>query len=273
MKIVASITTIPSRINFIKPTLDSILNQSIPINDIYLNIPYSSKKENINYIIPLDIDKNAHVVRCQDYGPITKLFGALVSESDPDTIIITFDDDTVYPESLVEKLLAKHKRKNNVAIGSSGIKIGGFPFYFSITNNEYSKNSHWYNFDGNGEKVDILLGSSAVMYKRGFFPDRENIADILKYQEDPILSKNDSVVISAFLAKQNIDRWVYKMPRVERSESKKDIGHYLDFIRAWWRMREYFDNVDYVKKSTITFPFIVGFILISTLIAMTFIRQ
>ena len=262
MRIVATLTTIPNRIGSIKPTLQSIVNQSVKFDAIYLNIPYISKRQDANYIIPSDIGDYAHVIRCEDYGPITKLFGALVSEENPDTIIITFDDDVIYPESLVEKLLTKHKNNPNVAIGSAGIKIGKFPFYISTTNNEHSKNSHWYDFNTTGEEVDIIIGTPGVLYQRGFFPPIDNIADILKYK-DTTLPKEDSIVISGYLAEQHIARWVYKMPRVEAKESSKGIQYYIDMTKALWRHCQMFDKrVGCVKKQTITFPFVITFVIV-----------
>lgn len=262
MRIVATLTTIPNRISSIKPTLQSIVNQSVKFDAVYLNIPYISKKQDANYIIPSDISDYAHIIRCEDYGPITKLFGALVTEKSPDTIIITFDDDVIYPESLVEKLLTKHKNSPNVAIGSAGIKLGTFPFYISTTNNEHSKNSHWYNFNTKGEEVDIIIGTSGVLYKREFFPPIDNIADILKYK-DMNLPKEDSVVISGYLSEHDIRRWVYKMPRVEAEETPKGLQYYIDMTKALWRHRQMFDKrVGCVKKQTITFPFVIGFVIV-----------
>jgi len=38
-------------------------------------------------------------------GPATKLIPALRAESDPETILITIDDDVFYPPSLVQELV------------------------------------------------------------------------------------------------------------------------------------------------------------------------
>jgi hypothetical protein len=40
----------------------------------------------------------------RDYGPVTKLVPALHRELDPDTLIITVDDDKVYHKDLVRHL-------------------------------------------------------------------------------------------------------------------------------------------------------------------------
>ena len=38
-KLIVSLTTIPSRINLLEPVLDSLLNQTVKPDLIYLNIP------------------------------------------------------------------------------------------------------------------------------------------------------------------------------------------------------------------------------------------
>ena len=44
MKFCVSLTTIPSRINNIKPTIESITKQSVKPNKIYLNLPNKFKR-------------------------------------------------------------------------------------------------------------------------------------------------------------------------------------------------------------------------------------
>merc|ERR1719436_2364549 len=44
------------------------------------------------------------VQQLKDYGPASKLLGALHLEKDPETILIVVDDDVRYHEKLVEQL-------------------------------------------------------------------------------------------------------------------------------------------------------------------------
>ena len=37
-------------------------------------------------------------------GPITKFVPTLASETDPDTLIVVADDDTVYPSDMVQRM-------------------------------------------------------------------------------------------------------------------------------------------------------------------------
>ncbi len=269
MRVVGSLTTIPSRITGIEKTLISIANQSYKLDAVYLNVPYISQREDTEYQIPNTLTKYCHIIRCQDYGPITKIIGALLQERNPEAIIITFDDDNVYPEGLVEKLMSKHHHKPDAAIGSAGFKIGTFPFYMSMVHNEYERNGKWYTFDvaSDGEEVDILRGSPGVLYLRKFFPDIDHLDKLLRYPaEDDILFRNDDVVLSGLLSKRGIERQVYKMPPVRESGNNSNGLHdsrseyAFSLIKAIHRARKqgmFKNQVEYTRSKTITYPLIM----------------
>ena len=52
-----------------------------------------------------------------DWGPATKLLGALLLETDPDTVIITVDDDMMYNHNMVEWLSTRMKRNISISFG------------------------------------------------------------------------------------------------------------------------------------------------------------
>jgi len=91
----------------------------------------------------------------------------------------------------------------NSALGSSGILLKyEFPFYSP---------RNWNRVTGvdimeTGRSVDAfptVCGFSTVLYIRGFFPAREKLyEEFLKY---PLM---DDIMISPFLSKNNIDRYV-----------------------------------------------------------------
>ena len=129
-----SLTTIPNRIKE-KWTINNIENliNLIPVDfNILINIPYYSLK-NIKYEIPNELYnlqkkyKNLIIHRLdKDYGPITKLFGALMYNKikDDDNIII-IDDDLVYKNIFV-KLNNKINAKPNNVISMCSKPIEGF---------------------------------------------------------------------------------------------------------------------------------------------------
>lgn len=114
-KVVVSITTTPDKISKIKPVLNSILDQTVKIDQIALNIPYSYN--GVDYQIPEEFKKFVSIYRCgMDYGPGTKLIPTLLREDECGTIIITLDDDQIYGKDFIEKLIYESKKNPNNAI-------------------------------------------------------------------------------------------------------------------------------------------------------------
>ena len=182
MRIIGSIATIPSRINDLEPTLESLHNQSHKLDQLYVVVPKYCKKEQCGYTIPVFIKKYAQlVVIDEDYWPLNKLVGPLQKEDDPQTRVLTFDDDIFYPANLVEYLQQQAQTRPNVAIGTAGIKIGSFPSYLSFSTNYDNASKRWYNFipKPKGERVDIIVGYGGNMYKRTFFHPVQLLTSLL----------------------------------------------------------------------------------------------
>nr|QBK87312.1 MAG: glycosyltransferase [Marseillevirus LCMAC201] len=222
MKIVGSIATIPSRINNLKPTLVSLHTQTLSLDKLYVVIPQWCKKEQSGYTIPNFLHQYCQlIILDQDYGSLNKLIGPLQAEHTPETIIITFDDDIVYPNDLVQYLDKKTIERPNAAIGTAGIRIGSFPSYLSYVTNYDDAQRRWFNFDpvDNGSKVDILIGYAGNLYKRGYFPPASKLEQLTRHAlEDDNIYKNDDVLISSWLSKQRVDRYVYPGPEVLRRD-------------------------------------------------------
>ena len=108
-----SLTTIPSRLNNIIPTLKSFIDQKIKPLKIFLCIPHVSKRTGEKYVIPDElkqfIDKHriVKIIRCKDYGPATKLLGLLETHKINKNIIIG-DDDRIMERDWTEKLIEEH---------------------------------------------------------------------------------------------------------------------------------------------------------------------
>lgn len=205
MRIVGSLTTIPDRYSKLLNTLKSLKSQDHPLDAIYLGIPKISYRSHKPYPpLPDDIKQLSTVIYCDyDYGPCTKIIGALLNEEDPDTIILTFDDDIIYPPNLISNMIIQHNKYPKSAIGSNGILLKyKFPFY-SIINNKG-------NLPKNGRPVDVLCSFSSVLYLRGFFPIKTELYDkFLKYPlSDENIYFNDDIMISAYLSSLNIERLV-----------------------------------------------------------------
>ncbi|MFT3671395.1 hypothetical protein [Aestuariivirga sp.] len=103
--VIVSLSTIPSRLPHIAPTLKSLLRQSRAPKRIVLNLPAYSLREKTDYMVPdfLKALSAVEVIRCDDLGPATKLTPTLLRET-PSQAIIVVDDDRIYPPTLVAEL-------------------------------------------------------------------------------------------------------------------------------------------------------------------------
>lgn len=220
MRVIASLTTMPDRYYKIIKTLESLQRQTHKLDAIYLSLPIRSRRLNIEYPpVPPEINNLCTTVSCTDFGPITKILGGLLAEEDPETVIITFDDDMIYPETIVENLLLHHYTYPNSAIGSSGMLLRYSCPLCAITPNE---NNFLYRFPkfkvpAEGRKVDSIYGYPGALYLRKFFPSKDKLeTDFLNYvflNHDMFM--NDDIVISGFLSLKNIERRIFpNMPEV-----------------------------------------------------------
>jgi hypothetical protein len=102
----ASLTTIPSRIREVSLTIDSLIKQTKKPEKIFLNIPYKYERfpEQIistEYLEKFSNIKNLEVVRCDDFGPGTKLLGS-ISSLEKYSHVVLVDDDNVYQKDMFE---------------------------------------------------------------------------------------------------------------------------------------------------------------------------
>jgi hypothetical protein len=103
--IYVSISTIPQRIKNLEKSVNSILNQTLKPDKIFINVPKKFKrfKEEINdnQIQDFNNDK-VEITRCEDCGPGTKLLGSL-RKIKKNSLLILADDDHIYEDYMIEK--------------------------------------------------------------------------------------------------------------------------------------------------------------------------
>ena len=217
VRVVASYTTLPSRYEVLKRSILTLKEQTHKLDAIYLTIPVRATRLNKEYPpLPEDLASLCTVVRCDvDYGPLTKIYGALMSEKDPNTIIISCDDDVFFVPNHVEVLLAHHKTHPKSAICGTGALIGrGLPFISIVST--VRPFQQWSGFTGftvgkNGRKVDLIFGVASVLYTREMFPANGLLyEELLRHSlEDQDIFHNDDVLVSGYLSKQGIERRIF----------------------------------------------------------------
>jgi hypothetical protein len=199
--IIVGLTTIPERLEkgVIKKCIKSILNQTITVDYIVVNIPeVSNKGVKYNYHAAHELSKldEKIIIRwgIKDEGPITKLFGTLdfiESKGIIDGKIVLVDDDVEYDKLAIEYLISQ----NYPAIGFVGIKPS-----IDIENNKVN-DIIYYDEIVPGD-IDFLETFASVCYDINLF----NINDMRLWakQLPPDTFYVDDIVIGAWLWKNNV---------------------------------------------------------------------
>ena len=143
--IYVSISTIPQRLKNLNETVESLLNQTLKPNKIFINIPY--KYDRFSEIIkdnqiPKFNSDAVEVTRCEDCGPGTKLLGSL-NKVKKNSLLILADDDHVYRDYMIEKFFYFYSKAPNNAysfyvhpLGNFGIGQGADGFAINSNNLE-----------------------------------------------------------------------------------------------------------------------------------------
>lgn len=244
-KIIISLTTIPSRLNYsdsnggLQPVINRLLTLSYDNYEIHLNIPYIVKKTNEEYVIPswlLEItNPKLKVFRTDDYGSMTKILPTILRTNENDNIIIIIvDDDLSYEDGFIEYHLEKRKQYPNAVIGFAGMSALNGTCHFCTTVTQ-------------DVRVKIIEGYKTASYKRSFFK-----SDF--FTEFVGESWSDDIILSAYMGKHNIEKWVVNYDRdvdfSPRVESFPIIGH-LPNERGgcwWYRSESACDNADKFYK-------------------------
>ena len=268
-------TTLPDRLLKIEKPIKYILQQSSPLNVLYLNIPLKTLRGK-TYDIPKNFlqqfdgyHTKVIINRCKkDYGPITKLAPTIELETEPNTYILTFDDDIIVHRHLVRKLKEKIQKYPNICVGFSGVCIGTFPFYFQfVIDNKIDS------------YVDWIQGVHVVAYKRSFFT---TISDLVTFGDNTPIKKellfNDDHRVSAYLAFKNIDRlsigcniqkYLFKH---EEGQSDALSARHSKLFREHYKIIKYFsENGLYHHSYRLTRSLIFFLIVISSISVIIFL--
>jgi hypothetical protein len=123
MRVVVTLTTIPSREKAVVDTVRSIKNGAVVPDAIYVNLPiwYPNLSRSSDPKLKAQLEEAGAIVNvCEDYGTFTKFIPTLEIEKDPDTLIIIIDDDSVYKPNFVAGLVSGYD-EFKCPVGFSGI--------------------------------------------------------------------------------------------------------------------------------------------------------
>ena len=143
-RVVISFSTTPEKINKIKPMINSILDQTVKVDAIYM-VLLADK----NYNTPKYITNVATVVLAgKDYGGGTKIIPILLKEKECDTIIIALNDNVVYGQDFIFTMIEEsNKNPGTVLFDKKGDVMLVKPEYFGcdvINRDKESFDNDWF---------------------------------------------------------------------------------------------------------------------------------
>jgi hypothetical protein len=222
-KVILSMTTVPVRLfdpqedYGIRPGLKTLLQQSDTSYEIHLNVPFKYKTEYIK--IPewlLEWQRqysHLKVFRCDDLGPITKIYPTIKRVTDPTTVIITVDDDLIYMNGFIRSHLEARKRYPEYAIGYAGLGSIDESKPADDRGVHPTGKYHFTTSTPEDVRVRMIEGYKTVSYTRAMFTE----------DFDDFVGKhwNDDITISAYLGYKNIKKIVLKCENCEGDYSPR----------------------------------------------------
>lgn len=116
---IISLTTIPSRLPHIGPTLASLRAQTAAIERVILWLPEQYRRSEFNRVALPPLPEDIEIRRCPfDYGPATKILPAVSAFAGEDVRILYCDDDRLYHPDWAARLLAESDRYPDAAIAA-----------------------------------------------------------------------------------------------------------------------------------------------------------
>lgn len=204
MRLVVTLTTVPGREQLLMRTLDSLSKQTREPDQIYLWLPKARGfkldwKRMGSLIYVNDVD---------DLGPATKLLPALEVERDPDTLIVTADDDVGYPNVILAELEWAAKLMPNAAIGFTGWRLVSLEPHPLVEHfNERNPNCQELH------PVQVLEGTRGVLYRRRFFGE-----DVITHlRREPAFRYHDDIFFGGYLAYRGVSKVVRRLDETEVS--------------------------------------------------------
>lgn len=106
-EVIVSLTTYGKRLYDVHLAIESIMQGTVLPNRIVLWISEEFKNKSLPLYLQLQMKRGLEVMFCKDIRSYTKLIPSL--KQYPNSVIITIDDDIIYPSDVVENLLRTHR--------------------------------------------------------------------------------------------------------------------------------------------------------------------
>ena len=211
-RVIASLTTVPARIDNLEPTIHSLLKQTRPPDEIVLTIPEFSIREQRPYDVPTHVSRlpRLRILHCRrDWGPATKFIPVIREElaaSRGDTLVMVVDDDRIYPLDALETYLHYNQQLPEAALcfrGAAMPRTLDWRDARMIKGNELRES----------QSVAVITGCGSYLIQPGFFDeslwDYSNAPQAAFYMDD--------IWISGWLARRDVKRYAVPASAMMRS--------------------------------------------------------
>ena len=161
MRVVVTLTTIPTREDSVIKTIESIQRGTLKPDAIYVNLPEWYPRFKCGPDPNLEqklVSMGVKVNTCKDYGSLTKLVPILDIETDPETLIVVLDDDVSYNKRVIEGLVRANEQFK-CPVGYSGIA-------YPETAIKHTGHNGFILFQGHGQNTEILECAFGVLFPR-----------------------------------------------------------------------------------------------------------
>ena len=205
--IIGSLTTISSRIDNIYQVIDSLYNQTMQLNQVYLFIskePFLLDEgiPSIPNNLQKYINNNFLIIEyVENHGPYRKFIPILKKFKNKEDVIITFfDDDWIYPKMLIEKMYETYTKfpNNFISMNAQNIYYNDNG-YVNLSKKKYKDKTF---YDTNNPRLDLWTNNGyGVMFKANLIQD-EVLFDSNTYLS--IASEKDEIWWNAILKKNKI---------------------------------------------------------------------
>lgn len=167
-KLIVSLTTIPSRVDTVWITIESLFRQSYQADRIILWVADEIDRNEIHKKLAEQIKRGLEIRQCANLGPHKKYFYAF--QEFQDDLVVTVDDDVIYPEKMLKGLVKNYvKRPNRVYCYRSHL----IQFKKDGTLRPYVR---WIGYDERNitgiceSKLNFFTGAGGVLYPTHLMP-------------------------------------------------------------------------------------------------------
>ncbi|MFL6505359.1 MAG: glycosyltransferase [Candidatus Udaeobacter sp.] len=202
-RVIVSLSTVPDRINNLRPTIRSLLKQTRPPDEIVLAIPEFSIREQRPYVVPKYISRlpRVRVLRCaEDWGPATKFIGAIQDEltaGRQNSLIMVVDDDRLYPRDAIETYLYYNEQLPDAALCFRGAAM---PSTLDWDDAKMIRASEL----REPRQVAVITGCGSYLIQPRFFDE-----SLWTYSvAPPVAFDIDDIWISGWLSRRGVKRYV-----------------------------------------------------------------